>query len=86
MIEKTLCFTFICLGMPSDFVIVETPSGLTPEHFNPWFGTFGFIWTWFIFEYVVFVFERNSFFTRIGSCTFDAAPEEEATIDVLDEP
>ena len=67
--------------MPSDFVIVETPSGLTPEHFNPRFGTIGFI-----FEYGVFVFERNSFFTRIGFCTLDATSEEEAAVDLLDEP
>ena len=79
--RKTLCFTFICLGMPSDFVIVKTPSGLMLEYFNLRLETF-----WIIFEYVVFFFERNSFFTRIGSRTFDAASEEEAAVDLLDEP
>ena len=52
MTEKTLCFTLISLGMPSDFVIVETPSGLMPEYFNLRLETFGLI-----FEYVVFIFE-----------------------------
>ena len=28
----------------------------------------------------MFVFERNSFFTRIGFCTLDAASEEEAAV------
>ena len=67
--------------MPSDFVIVKTPSGLRPEYFNLWLGTFGFI-----FEYVAFIFECNSFFSRIGFYSFDAASEEESTVNQLDEP
>ena len=77
MTEKTLCFALIYLGMPSDFIIVETPSGLTPEYFNLRLGTFGFICFGLIFEL---------FFSRIGFCTLDAASKEEALVDLLDEP
>ena len=80
MTEKTLCLAFIRLGMPSDFVIVETPSGLMPEYFNLRLETFGFICPGLIFEYVAFIF------SRIGFCTPDAASEEEVAVDPLDEP
>ena len=66
--------------MPSDFVIVETPSGLMPEYFNLRLETFGFICPRLTFEYVVFIF------SRIGFCTLDAASEEEAAVDLLDAP
>ena len=66
--------------MLSDFVIVKTPSGLTPEYFNLRLETFGFIYPGLTFEYVVFIF------SWIGFCTLDAASEEEAAVDLLDEP
>ena len=67
--------------MPSYLVTVKTPSGLMPEHFILRLGIFGFI-----FEYIAFVFERNSFFSRIGVCLLDAASEEESAVDRFDDP